>query len=326
MRVLFISSALLTAAMPAAAEGLSIGLPIDCEPGKTCWVQQYPDRDPTTAAKDYACGSQTYDGHQGTDIRIRDTSSSAEVVAAAAGTVKAVRDGVKDRLVRTDADRAAIAKIECGNGVLLSHENGWETQYCHLREGSVSVRPGDSVAMGAPLGLVGYSGMAAFPHVHLTVRKDGKVVDPFRNSSDSSCGGVVQALWNDEALSALTYQRSAILRGGFAPGAIDLPDVEAGNDQTLGTGKPGKDWQAMVSYVWAINLEEGDEIIVSLEGPAGLSASNSVRLDRSKAQYLLFAGKKRPAGGWPSGRYIARVEILNDGKVRLTEEWTTTVD
>ena len=314
------------AAAPAAAGGLSLGLPIACDPGKDCWVQQYFDHDPSTAAKDYACGAETYDGHDGTDIRIRDTASEANVVAAADGIVRAVRDGEDDHLMRTEADRAAVAKVECGNGVLIRHGGGWETQYCHLRQGSVVVKPGDRVTKGQRLGDVGYSGMAAFPHVHLTVRSRGKAVDPFRSSAGDSCGGAKDALWEDGALAALSYQRGAILRSGFAAGPVDLPDLETGGATTAAVGKPRSSWPALIAYVWAINLEKDDQIIVTMEGPGGISVTNSARLDRAKAQYMLFAGKKQPSGGWPAGSYEARVEIRNGGSLRLAQSWRTTID
>lgn len=325
MKALFVLP-LLLAATPAAAQDLSLGLPINCTPGVTCWVQQYPDHDPSADVKDYACGAQTYDGHDGTDIRIRDMKATAEVLSAAAGTVKAIRDGVADHLVRTEADRTAVTKIECGNGVLIAHVGGWETQYCHLRKGSVAVRPGDRVTGGQRLGLVGSSGMAAFPHVHLAVRKDGKSVDPFRPKGGTSCGGVKETLWKEDALAALPYRRGAILRGGFAPGAVDLPDLESGGGGSLGSGAPDGHWAAMVGYVWVINLENNDEVIVSLDGPGDLHAENKMTLDRPKAQFLLFAGRKRPQGGWPKGQYVAKVEIRNGNTVRISDEWTATID
>jgi D-3-phosphoglycerate dehydrogenase len=51
--------------------------------------------------------------------------------------------------------RGEIAGRECGNGVVIAHEDGWETQYCHMRRGSVAVQPGERVARGQTLGLVG---------------------------------------------------------------------------------------------------------------------------------------------------------------------------
>jgi murein DD-endopeptidase MepM/ murein hydrolase activator NlpD len=141
--------------------------------------------------RDYACGAETYDGHEGTDIRLRTTAEIAKgvgVLASASGTVIGVRDGMADHLVRTDADREAVAAFECGNGVRIDHGEGWITQYCHMRKGSIVVKKGDEVKPGTKLGEVGYSGQAAFAHVHIQVTKDGKVIDPFLPEAEPTCG------------------------------------------------------------------------------------------------------------------------------------------
>src|SRR5262245_24798549 len=134
---------------PAVA--LELGVPIACELGKDCFLQQYVDRDPGPGIKDYACGAVTYDGHKGTDIRVRttaDVQKHVAVLAAASGIVIGVRDGMRDHLVRTQEDRAAVADHECGNGVRIDHGDGWQTQYCHLRQASVRVNKGQQIAAG----------------------------------------------------------------------------------------------------------------------------------------------------------------------------------
>ena len=317
MKAFFILASAMTAAVPAGAGAPVLGLPIACELGETCWVQQYADHDPSAGVADYACGTETYDGHDGTDIRVRDTSSDAQVIASTAGTVKAIRDGVADRLMQSEADRAAVQDRECGNGVVIDHGGGWETQYCHLRRGSVAVKPGDMVERGAKLGTVGYSGMAAFPHVHLTVRKDGKAIDPFHRPDTSVCG-LVDPLWADDVLPALAYRQGSIIGFGFAPGAVAMPQLEDGSTAAL---TPSGDWPAMVAYLWAINLLGGDVVTVSLTGPDGIAASKSVTLDRAKAQYMLFAGKKQPPSGWPQGNYEGRITIGSGGAARLSQQW-----
>ena len=313
------------AAAPAAAAEPRFGLPIACAVGETCWVQNYVDHDPSSGVEDYACGGETYDGHDGTDIRVRDTATSADVVAAAAGTVKAVRDGVADKLVSTEADREAVAKIECGNGVVIDHGDGWESQYCHMRNGSVAVKKGDTVGMGGRLGSVGYSGWAAFPHVHLSIRHHGEERDPFNAEAvtGTACGTPQATLWTAAAAAALPYREGSILRAGFASGAVDVTALE---DGALPASPPAGDWPALVAYVWAINLKKDDVIRVEIAGPQGFASANEATLDRNKATYMLFAGRKRPAGGWPRGEYRARAEVLSGGKVRLARDWRATID
>ena len=60
-----------------------------------------------------------------------------------------------------------------GNAVVLEHPGGWTSIYCHMRQGSVRVKQGQEIAAGQPLGLVGESGAAAFPHLHFEIRHSG---------------------------------------------------------------------------------------------------------------------------------------------------------
>lgn len=58
----------------------------------------------------------------------------------------------------------------------LGHADGVQTLYAHLRAFLVS--PGDTVAQGQAIALVGATGWATGPHLHLGVVIDGEYVDP----------------------------------------------------------------------------------------------------------------------------------------------------
>ena len=91
--------ALLLAGAARAQMPTDLALPLDCEPGASCWVVRYVDHDPGPGAIDYACGPVTGDGHKGTDFALRDLrvmAEGVEVRAAAGGVVDALRDGVPD--------------------------------------------------------------------------------------------------------------------------------------------------------------------------------------------------------------------------------------
>jgi len=308
--------------MSPQAAAFELSLPVACKMGTDCFIQQYFDHDPGPESRDYSCGGATYNGHDGTDIRLRSTADvqrGVGVVAAAAGTVVATRDRMADMLVRSQADRAEVANRECGNGVLIAHGGDWQTQYCHMRRGSIAVKQGDRVEPGQKLGEIGYSGDAAFPHVHLTVRKDGKALDPFQPDSAAACGGPKQSLWSSTAREALSYREGALLAVGLSMAPVKLEELESGKTQAAG---PNSKSAALFAYVWAINLQKGDKITINLLGADGSELGNtSTALDRNKAQYLLFAGKKRPPAGWPAGSYRAIVDITRNGKsaIRQTE-------
>src|SRR5512138_3591683 len=104
-----------------AGEAISLALPIKCQPGVNCFFQNYVDRDASDGVRDYRCGGRSYDGHDGTDIRIRNLEiqrQGVEVIAAAPGRVIGGRNDMEDVSVRT-IGKAAIAGKECGNGVII---------------------------------------------------------------------------------------------------------------------------------------------------------------------------------------------------------------
>jgi murein DD-endopeptidase MepM/ murein hydrolase activator NlpD len=260
------------------------------------------------------CGSETYNAHSGTDIRLSTLTAQragVDVLAAASGRVLRARDGVRD-ISTAETGRAAVAGQECGNGLVIAHADGYETQYCHMAMGSLAVRPGQQVAAGERLGRVGLSGDTEFPHLHLTVRHNGQLVDPFADgAAPGSCGGG-RSLWAPDLQTSLAYKPGEILNVGFVSGPVTMADVENG----AGSPAPGRDAPALVAFVRPINLRKGDVQTMALSGPAGELASNRLEpLAGNRAQSLLYVGKKKPATGWAPGEYSATYTVLREGKI-----------
>jgi murein DD-endopeptidase MepM/ murein hydrolase activator NlpD len=315
LKYLALISLCLGAAIDAKAEEIiSLALPIRCQPGLTCFFQNYVDHDASTMVRDYRCGGRSYDGHDGTDIRIRNLEiqrQGVEVLAAAPGRVIGGRNDMEDVSVKT-AGKAAIAGKECGNGVMLEHEGGWRTQYCHMAKGSIRVKVGDQMTAGQPIGLVGLSGDTEFFHLHFTVRRHGKIVDPFAyDAPGNACGGG-RSIWATSLGEQMQYKPGEIIDYGFAGIAPTMELIESGE---IGRHPvtPGSD--ALVAYVRAIGLQAGDQQMLSVQGPGGaaVSAANLPALDHDKAQYLVIAGKKRTEAAWPAGRYTATYRVTRDG-------------
>jgi murein DD-endopeptidase MepM/ murein hydrolase activator NlpD len=146
-------------------------------------------------SRDYHCGFKYYSGHRGTDILLRNfrvQDSGVTVVAAAAGRVALTHDGEPDRNTVQNGQNQ-------WNVVQISHTDGITSVYGHLRRGSILVAPGQDVAAGTPLGLVGSSGFSNWPHLHFEVRRGGVPVDPW--SGQCQIGG---SLWT----SQLAYQNA----------------------------------------------------------------------------------------------------------------------
>jgi murein DD-endopeptidase MepM/ murein hydrolase activator NlpD len=296
------TAALTTLALALPAGAFDLRQPIACTLGDDCYIQQYFDHDPGPAAADFTCGPLSYDGHDGTDFALPTRAmmeDGVSVLAAAPGTVVATRDG--------EADFApVIPGRECGNGVLIDHGQGWQTQYCHLKQGSLLVQKGETVAAGDPLGLVGQSGKAEFPHVHLSVRHNGVEVDPFAPEA-KACGAAGGDLWADD----IPVEEGGLLDVGIATSAPEFSAIKAG------LPSPDLPVSAPALMVWAYYFgpRAGDEIVLSLTGPGGEVVAARIPVDKTQALAMRFVGKKSPPGGWAPGTYDATAEIIRDGSL-----------
>jgi murein DD-endopeptidase MepM/ murein hydrolase activator NlpD len=315
--LLFFGAGILARPAQADPRG-SLGLPVSCMLGTDCFVQQMPDIDPSPAVLDPLCGRASYQGHDGWDIRLRtldDIAQDVPVLAVADGTVVRNRDGVPDQIYDDARDEARVADKECGNGLVIEHENGLSSQYCHLKNGSILVRPGLQVQKGQRVGAIGSSGLAEFPHVHLSIRQDGKLVEPLTGKilgdQKPVCGDLSAGLFEPGVERALNRQAVAILDSGLANAAPNLPDlVRSGAPPVVTAGS-----DRIVAWLWAINIEEGYRFRIKLVGPdeTVLVDHTTTALASRKANYLAYAGRKMDAR---PGRYSLHVEIL-DGDKRI---------
>ena len=293
---------LLALALAQPAGAFELEWPADCMLGATCHIQQYMDHDPGPGATDFTCGPLSYDGHDGTDIALTDRAEMAAgvaVLAAAPGIVKATRDGVADFV-------PFVPGKECGNGVMIDHADGWQTQYCHMRQGSVLVHSGDHVDAGTKLGLIGQSGMADFPHVHLTVRHDGTKVDPFEPDGGTCSLSPGPTLWAQPE----PYEPGGFLSAGFTTAIPTIDDVRAGlPTQSLPASAPG-----LVLWAYAFGTRAGDEMNFRITGPQGQILQERANLDKGQAQMFRAMGKRLAAADWPPGDYDGVVTLIRAGK------------
>lgn len=284
MKPVVILAAILVAS-PALARDPILNPPIDCDLTAECFIPRYVDVDPSHGAVDYRCGELTGDGHKGTDFAIPSGAAmeaGVSVHPAAPGTVQRIRDGEPD----TGATHGLTEGRECGNGVVIAHGDGWETQYCHLKQGSIRVEPGQRVGNSTVLGQVGLSGQTTFPHVHLSLRKDGRVVDPFAPTAEAECGPPEdKGLWQ----RPLPYRPGGLITLGFWNSVPEYAEVRAGtaSAKTLPT-----DAEALVIWAYAFGGLGEDSVALNIEGPAGQIVADTILLD--EAQALVFPRHRPP--------------------------------
>ena len=305
-------------ALPAGAESFSLQPPLACDLQNDCFIQQYVDHDPASSFSDFTCGPLSYDGHKGTDFALPSLERMAEgvdVLAAATGTVVAIRDGVSDVIFSGSGD---VDGRECGNGVLLHHPGGWETQYCHMKEGSVIVAKGQSVEAGAVLGEVGLSGKTQFPHLHLSVRKNGQVIDPFAPESTPTCGTApYQTLW----ATPLPYEAGGLIDLGFATGIPEFSDIKAG---TAALPEVTPDATALMLWAYAYGSQSGDKLLLAISGPDGTWFENEVTLEKGQAEFFRAGGKKIRAP-LPAGEWTGSASLLRNGTLLETRSVSISV-
>ena len=142
---LFLPGAAMDAASLRNAMGELFKIPISA---KFRWTSPYGYRiDPISGVRSF---------HTGTDMAC---PTGTPILAAMSGKV-----------VVTGQTRVY------GNYVIIDHGNGYQTVYMHMSK--IIATKGQWVSQGTRIGLVGSTGYSTGPHLHFTVYKNGKLIDP----------------------------------------------------------------------------------------------------------------------------------------------------
>jgi hypothetical protein len=315
MKKLVLFILFLFSSSPAFA--LDLGIPIACSYGEDCIIDGYFDHEAKEgAAADYTCGKLSSDNQVSTNFKLMNypqMKAGVNVVAGDAGIVKQLRDGMSDVNVNL-VGQEAIRGRECGNGVVIEHKRGYETEYCHLKQGSIAVKKGDKVEKGQMIGQVGLSGLASFPNLGFTVRLNGKAVDPFTGdigisaTGDPTCGSLdTHSLWDKLTEKKMKYISTALLSMGFA----DRVPHEQGAREGKFSSVKIKDSARLLS-LWAdvFGVMKGDVMTMTMIAPDGsILISEPRKFTANRVQIFQFLGKKPLEKLWEKGTYTGKIEL-----------------
>ncbi|MBT4932554.1 MAG: M23 family metallopeptidase [Rhodospirillaceae bacterium] len=304
------------AALPATAqEPFRMEMPLRCSPGIDCWIVNYVDMDPTLGVSDYMCSNASYDTHKGTDIAVMDASvmrEGVEVYASATGIVRGVRNDMRDIDFNQGGGPSSVEGKECGNGILLDHGNGWTTQYCHMLRGSVIVAKDDEVEAGQTIGLVGLSGLTEFPHVHIQVKHNEQVVDPFAGLGRTKKCGIGKApLWKTNALLSMLYEPTALYSAGFSS---TTPNVRIAREGLYGGEVLFEKSPVIALWTDMFWVNRGDKLQFIITGPEGQTMlAHTTTLKKKEARRFAYAGINRSEEPWPKGAYTGEIRLIRPG-------------
>ena len=68
----------------------------------------------------------------------------------------------------------------CGNYVIINHQDGTKSTYCHMFPNTVTVDTGDVVSQGDKIGEVGSTGNSTGFHLHFAISENDVPVDPIQ--------------------------------------------------------------------------------------------------------------------------------------------------
>ncbi len=235
------------------------------------FIGAYVDQNTGTGVvQDWNCGTNTYDGHKGTDIATwpfsfyKMDNGMVEVVAAAAGTIIDKHDG--------EFDRNCAGNNLTANYVIIQHADGSTALYWHMKSGAVtSVGIGQTVAAGDYLGVVGSSGSSSGPHLHFEVWTGSTSAtrnDPFYGP----CNTLNAATWwnaqrphkETALLRATTHSTDVVMPG--------CPTTETLNEQsafTLPFQGPGLPADFAKFYIFIREQIAGMNVICTILDPQG---------------------------------------------------------
>jgi murein DD-endopeptidase MepM/ murein hydrolase activator NlpD len=216
---------------------------------------------------DWKCGTETYDGHVGTDFG---SPRYTAIYAAAVGTLAAKQDGWGDGSLSTDPSHA--------NYVIINHADSMRTLYWHMQMNTVTTKGiGSSIGCGEQIGQVGNSGMTSGPHLHFEPQLNGVPDDPYAGS----CGGPISWWVNQNGGNPVTTCQNSKTARTVDNSSGDFSVTGTWSTGSSATDKYGADYRYHSTRAvsepaqWSTSLNVGSSWTVRAWWPQGANRSTT---------------------------------------------------
>lgn len=260
------------------------------------WViNNYVDLLVGIGTQDYTLGqinqAKTYDGHNGTDIDV----ANFRFMDAGVG-IHAIAPGTVARVVSNHPDRnTSCVAGSSWNVVEVRQDDGSYVYYGHMKTDSPVVVVGERVSKGTLLGQLGSSGCSTDAHLHLEIRKNGAVIDPFRDQ-----------LWCEVPAysKSLSVMTGALLESPLSLYSEPIKDPPP-NIMSLQSSA------FVVAIAYAANGLVGDILTLEIEDPNGvLYTTRSKVFDQEyrRSQWYWGLNISGTAGMWKA-KYFANDKL-----------------
>lgn len=308
-----------TAAAQQNAHGLRLSWPLACEANTTCFVAGYPDLQVGTnprGGQEYRCGTRTQSGLKGVDIRFssrEEGMNNQPVLAAAGGRVVYVKNDMPD-----NASARQVQRNPCGNEIRIMHSGGYQTRYCHLREGSALVFAGQAVQAGHKIAMVGHSGDTQTPRLVMYTEQDGHLLDPFTGRALNTPGDCFSI--QDKSLFSpeVHYADALVLNTGFSNYLPTQEDIANG---VRVDKQVSRESHHLAAWVQVFGLKRNDHELLEIRDPSGKVWKHLDRYSQfDSAEWLTFVQGARGEKALPKGTWKATYRLTRDGRVLLERD------
>ena len=263
-----------------------------------CWITNHVDLDDRIGrVSDYMCGVKATDNNQSTHISLASRATVTKnipVIAAADGKVSVANN---------------VGGF-CGTRVLIKHDDGWETSYCHLNPATIQVRVGQDVQQGQIIGSIGTSGQTEWPRLSFATIRNGMVFDPFSGrTAIEGCSAKTQSLWQGSMNPP--YEPAAVTSAGFMVGYISNSDILNGTAQVASAIRTDTTQLSLWSLM--MNLRKNDEISMIIKHENGTILKEfDQTIQKDTIYYPLNLSVIRRNILWDAGNYTGTIKITRN--------------